>query len=406
MKQPVLIIIPYSHLYPPVNGGMQRCFHLLNQLCKEFDVTLITQQPQEHVLEAAKEFPAIAGMKIHSTQAKGRSAGSFPLLNKISNAIKYRWYKRSLRGPADSDFLLYYPVLKKVLSTGVDFKAVVLEKLATLNAISIIRRYSNAHIIYDAHNVDTHIAKLENSPYLSLISETEKGLHKTVNSIFACSPGDLNDFVSMNEGKLKGMVIPNGVHLYGQCFNEAVGKDDPVYIMFCGSLDYAPNYEGLYWFNEKVWKQISTAFPSLKLLVVGSGNLPGQYVELAKDTSFVFTGMVKDVKEYYNKASVVIVPIQKGSGTRLKVLEAMGCGVPIVSTSKGAEGISYTDGENILISDDEPGFAGNIKMLLSNKQQRVGQANMARQFVMEHYDWDKIGITMNNYISGAIKANQ
>lgn len=392
MTKSILIIIPYEKLYPPVNGGMLRCFHILHQLCKQFKVTAIIQQDKKEFLSSTKYFPSISNAVIYSTKDEQKPTDLFSLFpTKIKNALRYRWYRKKLFGTADGSFLMYYPTLKRILKIDT-FDVVIIEKLATLNAVGTVRKFNkDARIIYDAHNVDTNLAFAEKSEYYSVIHKAESTLYKTVDAILSCSHNDLEDFQRINQYKLPGVVIPNGVHIENRMFDEGVRLSNPRYIVFCGSLDYEPNSDGLLWFYNKIWTNVKIAYPDLKLLIVGSGRILEKLQPIMNDESLIFTGIVPDVKPYYNKASLAIVPIKIGSGTRLKVLESMGLGVPVVSTSKGAEGIDYTDGENILIANEEKAFANRVVDLLNNKALRLKIQQNASELVQNKYDWNVIG---------------
>ena len=102
------------------------------------------------------------------------------------------------------------------------------------------------------------------------------------------------------------------------------------------------------------------------------------------------TGRVEDVQPFYQQSSVCVIPLRAGSGTRLKILEAMALGRPIVSTSVGAEGIDITDGDNILIGDDPQTFASHIVHLLQDQAAWQRITTQARQFAVDNYDWDSI----------------
>jgi glycosyltransferase involved in cell wall biosynthesis len=133
--------------------------------------------------------------------------------------------------------------------------------------------------------------------------------------------------------------------------------------------------------------------------VVGFGNLPKQYSEAYKTPSVEFVGEVNDVKPWYNKAAISVVPLLTGSGTRLKILEAMGLGVPVISTSVGAEGIAYTDGGDILIADNEQVFAEKIIQLARCKKERLKIQENALKLVKKIYDWNVIGRSMAEFIN-------
>ena len=400
-----MIIIPYETIYPPMNGGMQRCFNILHQLAKHFEVTAIINQDKESFLKSAKEFPAIESAHICSTKdvVTKDIFSIFP--SKLEKTLRYRWYKKQLKGPADGNLLLYYPILKQLLKKK-KFDLIILENLATLNAIDVIRRYHRSvRIIYDAHNVDTNLAKAElQKKEITLkrfyeIQHAESNLYKMVNAIFTCSQKDKDDFLKMNNGKLLAGVVPNGVNIPEKKYDEAVNEQIPGFILFCGSLWSVPNAEGLHWFCNRIWPLVLDEFPDLKLLVVGIGNLPEKYFDAYDTPSVEFAGAVEDVKPFYNKAAVSVVPLLTGSGTRLKILEAMGLGVPVVSTKKGAEGIGYTNGKDILIDDTAQEFANTVIQLLNDKEKRISISEAARKLAKEKYDWNVIGKKLAGFLS-------
>jgi len=393
----ILILAPYDHIYPPMNGGMQRCFHIINQLAVHFDLTAIIHQDKKCFLKASRFYPAISTIKIYSTKEEKAPNDIFSLLPRnLQNSLRYKWIKKRFRSPANGSFLQYYPVLKRLLKNN-QFDTIILENLFTINAVKTIRRHAEkTTIIYDAHNVDTHLSK--GSQHLGEIRKTESELYQTVDAILACSEKDRCDFLKMNKNRLPVTVIPNGVTV-GEICNQQILNKVPEFILFCGSLWSLPNSEGLLWFYEKVWHRVREFFPELKLLIVGSGRLHEGHERLRTDPSLVFSGTVDDVKPFYEKATVAIVPLLNGSGTRLKILEAMSFGLPIVSTAKGAEGIDYSDGKDILIANNEMEFAEILTGLLRNKDKRVLMSKAGRTLVEKRYDWNLIGKLMWDYIN-------
>lgn len=400
-----LIIVPYENVYPPKNGGMQRCFHLIHQLAKYFDLDLIIFQEKESFLQSVQEYPAIQNIHIHSTKNEPAGKDLFSIFpKKVAKALRYRWLRKKITGSADGMFLEYYPILRRIIKQR-RFDFIILENLLTLDAINLIRKYNpSVRIIYDAHNVDSNLVKqgvekLEmDAMYLKKVQKTEASLHKKVAAIFTCSEEDRLQFLEMNNNKVEAIVVPNGVTV-SKMHDKGVKQNYPEYILFCGALWTSANSEGLYWFYKKIWLQVKNIFPLLKLLIVGSGKLPTKYKDLAKDTSLVFTGSVDDVKPWYDKASLAIAPLLTGSGTRLKILEAMSLGLPVISTSKGAEGINYTNGNNIIICDNDVDFANNLINLLGNKSRRLEIQEDARKLVESQYDWNLIGETVGEFIN-------
>lgn len=392
---------------------MQRCFHIVNQLAKHFKLTVIINQKKNEFLLASNEYPALKNANVYSTHEAPKPKDIFKILpEKWQNAFRYRWYKKNLMVSADGNFLKYYPVLLQLLQHQ-KYDAIILENIATLNAVNLVRKYDKmVKIIYDAHNVESNLAAdlLTNKGateerYFSL-RNAERFLYKKVDAAFACSKKDKSDFEILNNGKLPMAVVANGVNIVTSLADEAVGNDHPYCILFCAFLSTPANTEGLSWFYHSVWPEINRKFPGLKLLVAGSGKLPVSMQHLMHDTSLIFTGAVDDIKEYYNRAAVSIVPLKTGSGTRLKILEAMSYGVPVVSTSKGAEGIEYTNGSDIIIADTEQSFANSIIHLLRDKAKRFYIQQHARDLVQNKYDWNIIGQNLYDFINKVVNGEE
>jgi polysaccharide biosynthesis protein PslH len=131
--------------------------------------------------------------------------------------------------------------------------------------------------------------------------------------------------------------------------------------------------------------------PKLRLTVIGRGDNGVTYETLKMHSNIDFVGEVEEVVSWYHKSGIAIVPLLQGSGTRLKLLEAMSLGNPVVSTSIGAEGIVYTPGEHLMIGDTPEAFAGCITELHKNEVYCNQLRKRARQLAVQQYDWEVIG---------------
>jgi glycosyltransferase involved in cell wall biosynthesis len=398
----VLIIIPFESIYPPVNGGMLRGINLLHQYAKYFEVTVILHQDSKSLLPAFEEFPALKNCTVLSTKEQKKEFDLFSFLpERIAKALRYRYWNRSLKGTADDNFLQTYPILRRIFGKK-KFDYVVFEDLTVINIAKIIRRYQpKARIIYDAYNVNTRLAEAAvNNGYgdkttYNLIKEAESSLNTLIDYVFTCSNSDLEQLRVMNKGVLHGTVIPNGVRVPPDLPEKSKETGN---LFFCGSLDYSPNREGLLWFCKEVFPLILEQKPFVKLMVIGKGDPGEELLELLKNEAVIFYGKVDKLEGYYRKAAVAVVPLLTGSGTRLKVLEAMGMGVPVISTTIGAEGIEHTTGKNILLADDPAGFAKAVIKLVENGKLAEDLATSAYMLVKNKYDWNIIGNKMSEYL--------
>ena len=144
-------------------------------------------------------------------------------------------------------------------------------------------------------------------------------------------------------------------------------------IVFSGTLDYEPNRTAVRYFASQVWPLLRQRWPNLKWRLVGK-NPEAIQRYVAGDPRIECTGLVEDAVGQLAAAKVAVVPVLSGSGTRLKIIEAWAAGAPVVSTTFGAEGLPYDDGENILLADDPAGFAEAVSRLLSSpgERERIG----------------------------------
>jgi glycosyltransferase involved in cell wall biosynthesis len=179
-------------------------------------------------------------------------------------------------------------------------------------------------------------------------------------------------------------VLPNGVDAGEYCVASAASSDT---IIFTGALRYAPNYDAMRWFIDHVWPRVRRARPAARLLITGDhGGLP-----LPAGDSVERTGFVDDLRPLLAGATAAVAPIFSGGGTRVKILEAMAAGIPVVATTKGAEGIDAIAGEQLLIADDAAAFAAHVVALLADDDLRKRMAHSARLLIEERYDWRAIG---------------
>ncbi len=180
-------------------------------------------------------------------------------------------------------------------------------------------------------------------------------------------------------------VISNSVDL--PLYDGDFGPTEPESLVFSGALTYKANFWAVEFFLVEVWPGVKAQCPGVKLYVTGRAdgvpvnNLPLQ-------DGVIFTGYLDDVRPRIACSSVCVVPMTVGGGTRLKILEAMALGTPVVSTSKGAEGLDVVHGQDIIIADDPGDFAQAVLSLLQDKDLRAKLAANGRRLVEERYSWE------------------
>lgn len=181
-------------------------------------------------------------------------------------------------------------------------------------------------------------------------------------------------------------VIPNGVDLdaYAAARDAAVrDAPEPNTLIFTGSFHYRPNHQAMVWFLREVYPLIRARVPGVHLTITGdSAGLP-----LPSTEGVTQTGFVDDIRPLLARSWVSVAPLHVGGGTRLKILEAMAIGTPVVSTAKGAEGLAVEDRRHLFIANDPETFANRVVEVLQSSQIRAQIARNACQLVQETYDW-------------------
>jgi glycosyltransferase involved in cell wall biosynthesis len=182
-------------------------------------------------------------------------------------------------------------------------------------------------------------------------------------------------------------VIPNCVD-YGS-YQSVQGTSRSGTLIYTGSLTFSANHEAMTFFLQKVYPLITRELPDIQLRITGRrGNRPLPVDPT--DRRVVLTGFVDDVRPLIAESWVSIAPLLTGGGTRLKILEAMALGTPVVSTSKGAEGLAAENERHLMIADRPEDFASAVVRMCRDEGLAARLSTQARQLVAEHYDWSAV----------------
>ena len=161
-------------------------------------------------------------------------------------------------------------------------------------------------------------------------------------------------------------------------------------VLHLGTMFWPPNVEGVLWFARQVWPLVRAQIPEAVFTVVGK-NPPEQVKALdGRDAGINITGYISDPQTYLERAKAFIVPLFSAGGMRVKIIDGWRWGLPIVSTTIGAEGIQYREGENILIADDPQSFAAAVVQVLQDSTLNQGLRERGRRWVEEKYNWQRV----------------
>lgn len=172
-------------------------------------------------------------------------------------------------------------------------------------------------------------------------------------------------------------------------------------VVFTGVMDSPANVEGIRYLFDKVWPIVLRERPAARALVVGRN--PSAALVAAAPPSFTFTGTVDDIRPHVARAHLAVIPLNVGSGTRIKAFEAMAMGRPVVSTSVGVEGLPVEHDDHLLIADDAADFAAAIVTLLADPGLRDRLARSARSLVERRFSWARVARQFEDVCSRAIE---
>jgi glycosyltransferase involved in cell wall biosynthesis len=263
------------------------------------------------------------------------------------------------------------------------------------------------------HNVESvlwrRMAETENAPWRKLayrieaakMAHYEKSAIGRFRHVIAVSERDRDEMLKMDP-TCRITVVPTGVDTEQYQVAPSAASDPPI-VVFTGSMDWEPNIDAVEYFCRQIWPSIMIDFPNACFQIVGRN--PHPRVQRLQSSTVEITGMVPTVIEHLRFATVVVVPLRIGGGTRLKIFEAMAMGKAVVSTSIGAEGLNLTHGRELLIADTPGHFAGSIAGLLRDAKLRRDYEQAAAA-VAARYDWSEIALAFAEVLRASIADSQ
>lgn len=290
-------------------------------------------------------------------------------------------------------FIMYYLIKHaQIILKENKIDIIISEHLWSLLPALLLKKKYNKNLVVDEHNVEfIRAIQIKSFNRLLLSFILEKILIKFSDSILTVSLTDKNSLNNLGIPTEKIHIIPNGTDtqklhpkIDSYTIRRRLNLQSEPTIIFVGKLDYKSNKQALKLIFKKILPNVLRQIPNSKFLIVGM-NPPS-----IKHKAVIYTGFVKEIGEYIAAADVAIAPIISGSGTRLKILEYMALGKPVISTRLGAEGISVKNGENIILTDDMNEFARQIVNLVMDISLREKIGKNARELVEKKYDWRSI----------------
>lgn len=383
----LLLVIPRLP-WPPVWGFAQRAYQLARNLADRAHVTVLTcATPQQR--------PDVEGFAQHVHEVV-----AVPVADAPPPRRRIAQVRALVTGKPFHAYGQTSPLMQKVLDDLLrerHFDVVQFES----SQMAALRMPADTPMVIDEHNIESELldrlARSERSLLRRAFHRIEARRYRRFEarawaSAAGCTTTSQRDTdaIARLHPELPLSVVPNGVD--SDFFAPMGTPQVPHRVVFTGLLDYRPNLDGVGWFVDDILPHIRRLRPQAEILVVGKGE-PNVLRHLSRPGVRI-VGRVPDLRPYLDSASVVVVPLRIGGGTRLKVVEAMSMGKAIVSTSLGSEGIDVVDGEHLVLADSAGAFAAAVVDLLDDHDACRRLGHRARALAIESYSWTGAASTM------------
>jgi glycosyltransferase involved in cell wall biosynthesis len=379
----ILFVSP-RQCWPPQNGAALREYHLARALGRNAELT--------HVFftRAGTRTPDLADM---------------PFCRKIVPVPAPPRYTpaKLVRGLVQPLSVVNYTsdAMRTALATQVDFQTFDLVHLDSIHmaAYEPLLRRAGAPVFYDWHNIESEAMRRysEGAPSLAhklygaltagRIASLEKEILRSAAGHVVCSERERQTLLGIAP-EARIVTIENGADLHA--FQQTPPATERRRILFVGWMAYHANVKAAVDFAHNVWPAIRERFPEWRLTLAGMDPAPA-VLALGGEANVEVTGTVADIRPFYSEAIAAIVPLRVGGGTRLKILEAMAAGVPVVSTPLGAEGLAVSPGADILIAKKDEDWLPQLSALSSGGDLWNRLAEAGRRLVAARYDWETLG---------------
>lgn len=386
-----ILWVKVGGLWPLNTGGRLRTFHTVAELAQRHAVTLVTTHaPGADGTALAAQLPACE--RVISLEYAPHKVGSaaFALaatrswLSPLPLDV-WRWRIPAVRQEVE-----------RLLATG-RFDLCVADFLV---AVPNVPMGGPVPVVLFEHNVEHMIWKrLAQAPgpmWRRALLELEWRKMRRYEAA-ACAQASLTLAVSEADRNLLAVTAPaarvaaveTGVDL--EYFAPNGWHEKPATIVFTGSLDWYPNEDAVVHFVDAILPRVRAHVPAARFVVVGRSP-SAKLRQAAEAVGATVTGTVDDVRPYVAEATVCVVPLRIGGGTRLKIFEALAMAKPVVSTTIGAEGLPVVSGEHLVLADGADDFAHAVVALLRDSERRRRLAEAGRALVQERFSWGRVAL--------------
>ena len=384
--------------WPLTDGAVIRDFNLLREAAKRHEVSLLCFlfKPSDR-----EQFDALR-----------------PFCRKIVglDLVRPKW--RTLANAAESlvtadPFIIreyWRPEMARALEKFVDEERINVIHSHFLHMSQYVGHKRGAAFVHDARNLEhvlwQRMGRTTSNPFKKAFIQTQYG--KLVRRQQEVGRASEKCVVLSDEDRAEYRricpeadvtTVPNGADV--EYWTPRDGVTEPASILYFGNLSWPPQADAAIYFHDKILPIIRKQVPDVKFYIVGQN--PPESVNALVSDRVIVTGFVPDMREYVARATVVVMPLRAGAGTKHRVFQALCMKKPVVCTAVAAEGIALTHGETALLADDPERFASATVSLLQDAALRQRLGERGRQLVLDRYDWRAIYERLEQAFQGAVR---
>lgn len=379
---------------PPDAGPKIKTHFALRMLAREHQVELLTFARDEREVAAAEQLREWCERVTVVSLSRSRPREPYYLARGWLSGTPFlvaRDYRRAFTAA----------LRDRLAAGGVD--AVHADQLSMAQYLPVARQFS-VRTVFDAHNAVYDLVRelsgRQPTPFHRAATALEWRLLRRYEGAL-CHASDLTLAVSRQDESLlaeaagqpfRSAIVPIGVEV--EAITPFPINRSATRLLSVATMLYPPNAEAIRWFRDAIWPSLRDADPDIGFDAIGP-RPPDDLVRWSgADERVRVPGYVADIEPFYQDAAIFVVPLRSGSGVRVKILEAMARGLPVVSTSIGVAGLDLRHGEHLLIADAPADFARAIRRLLHDPVLRVALADAARTRVCALYDWRRCNLPL------------
>lgn len=399
MSRKSILFLSTQLPYPPNRGGTIKSWKYLSDLSKRYDMGLgcfLKDDDEDYLNEFRSKITLIEFVDEKLCIARSplnlvKSYFGYPSLNVFRN------YSKSFQS--------------KIEKISPSYDAIIIDHY---EMFQYIPKAYQGKVILHTHNAEfelwSRMAKLNDNPLMKLalraeakrVLKYEKSIIHRADLVYA-TPFDIATY------KAAG-ITSHAIHLTYHLGNDELLQSPTLQfehtekaLLFMGTLSWEPNIDGLLWFIQEVFPRIIEQHPDLIFYILGKIEEDDRLPAACEgNPNIKLCGFVKDIDQYLSKSRVFLAPLRFGSGMKVKVLEGMYRGIPMVTTKVGAEGIEVTDGEELMIADDAIDFANKVLQLLEDRTSWENLRDQSRKKAAELYTWQPLFDKMDQELSSIL----